>query len=467
MAYRESAELKNLDENAISPPLSRREHRHSDAYLEQEPGNRNHHDEEIRLSELAFSPPARESSKTSTNDIETLEDKECVPDEESFGSSSWNNKEPENLEDSRRQAASEPQISPPQKISKPLTDIYILSYLILFSILGTLARLGIQWITFYPSAVVTTPVLWANVGGSIIMGFLAEDQQLFRNSFAGEPDRKQTGKMKKKIPLYVGLATGFCGSLTSFSSFMRDAFLAISNDLPATMVLEHRNGIARHGGYSLEAFMAVLVTTVGLSLGGLFFGAHFALLLDPIMPTFPLSRKKWYGIDQAALFLGWGCWAGAIFVAIWPPHETWRGEAVFALVFAPIGCLLRFYTSIKLNGWKSSFPLGTFVVNVVGTAFEGMCYDLQHVSTRHVPSVMTQRMGCQVLQGVQDGFCGCLTTVSTWIAELDGLKRKQSYFYGATTVVSGITLMIAIMGSVKWSIGWIDPVCDTGYSKKY
>ncbi|KIV81269.1 hypothetical protein PV11_03466 [Exophiala sideris] len=46
------------------------------------------------------------------------------------------------------------------------TEIYIVAHLIFFSILGTLARLGLEAITQYPRAPVLTPVLWANVGGT-------------------------------------------------------------------------------------------------------------------------------------------------------------------------------------------------------------------------------------------------------------------------------------------------------------
>jgi CrcB protein len=33
-------------------------------------------------------------------------------------------------------------------------------------------------------------------------------------------------------------------------------------------------------------------------------------------------------------------------------------------------------------------------------------------------------------------------------------------------VLSGLGLMVVIMGSVRWSVGWSSPVCDTGYASK-
>ena len=137
--------------------------------------------------------------------------------------------------------------------SQRATELYTVSWLIFFSFLGTLARLGVEAITTYPNAPWSSPVLWANLGGSFALGFLSEDRNLFRNEWAGKDSENNSfhpskiskdtdsirakagaahGKVKKTIPLYVGLATGFCGSFTSFSSFIRDVFLALTNDLP-------------------------------------------------------------------------------------------------------------------------------------------------------------------------------------------------------------------------------------------
>lgn len=150
------------------------------------------------------------------------------------------------------------------------------------------------------------------------------------------------------------------------------------------------------------ALLAVIITTVALCISGLYIGAHIAIVSEPFTPSLPYTfcRKV---LDRVAVVLAWGCWLGAIFLAIWPPDkhdgppEIWRGRAIFALVFGPLGCLGRFYASLYLNGKNASFPLGTFVVNVFGTAILGMSYDLQRVPLGGV-------VGCQVLQGIEDGM---------------------------------------------------------------
>jgi hypothetical protein len=65
------------------------------------------------------------------------------------------------------------------KPSATATKVYTISYLILFAILGTLARLGLQALTFFPGALIVFSELWANFAGTVVMGFLMEDRKLF------------------------------------------------------------------------------------------------------------------------------------------------------------------------------------------------------------------------------------------------------------------------------------------------
>ncbi|KAJ5874010.1 uncharacterized protein N7529_002440 [Penicillium soppii] len=371
-----------------------------------------------------------------------------------------------------RPAAPNP-ASAPAPLSKHATHLYTVSYLIFFSFLGTLARLGLQALTFYTGAPVVTGVLWANVTGSLVMGFLSEDKNLFREEW-GEPkaeadtdaaaQNKNHKAVKKTIPLYIGLTTGFCGCCTSFSSFIRDVFLALANALPDPSLPSGADIASRNGGYSFMALVAVILLTVSLSLSALVFGAHLALALTQCTPTVPFAFTRRV-LDRIVVVLAWGCWLGAVFLAIWPPDrhdgpDVWRGRAVFALVFAPLGCLLRFYVSLYLNSRIPAFPLGTFAVNIFGTIIEGVCYDLQHVSGLGavIPAALT---GCQVLQGVMDGFCGSATTISTWVSELNGLsRRRHAYVYGVTSVVVALGFLIVIMGSLLWTHGFAEAVCE-------
>lgn len=390
----------------------------------------------------------------------------------------------------RRESLSQRQNEPPREplgseekavktVSNWTTELYTVSYLILFAILGTLARLGLQALTFYPNTPVPFSSVWPNFAGTLVIGFLAEDRRLFRferdastnNQNLAKTEKDEESALagshsvaldlaaqkrahlasKKTIPLYIGLATGFCGSLTSFSSFIRDIFLAMSNDLPMP------DGVVtpRNGGYSFLALLAVALSTISLTFSGFYMGGQLALAMESVTPSLQYSY-----IDPVAVVLAWGSWIGAVILSIIPPDrysnlgssEFWRGRATFALVFAPLGCLVRFYASARLNGRFASFPLGTFVVNVVGTAILALAWDLAHVQVGGV-------IGCQVFQGIEDGFCGCLTTVSTWVMELAVIRHRRAYIYGGVSVLSALGLTIAIMGGLRWSLGFSALLC--------
>lgn len=363
----------------------------------------------------------------------------------------------ESLSKDRKSELEEPKPSR-DKVSRLLTQFYTVSYLVLFSILGTLARLGLQALTNYPGTPVIFPSAWPNFAGSLVMGFLAEDRMLFRETQPSSPvsdeetasaAKRAHAAHKKTIPLYIGLATGFCGSLTSFSAFIRDTFLALSNDLSPSQ--------PRNGGYTFLALLAVPLTTLALSLAGLFAGAHLAIALAPAIASLSRLGVSRGFLDRIAVVLAWGCWLGAVLLSALPPagHADWRGKVTFALVFAPLGCLARFFASLQLNGRIPSFPLGTFTVNMAGTAVLAMSWALAHSN-----AAVSVVVGCQVLTGVQDGLCGCLTTVSTWVAELAALRRRHAYMYGGASILGGLVVAVAVMGGLRWSGGYEGGACE-------
>lgn len=374
------------------------------------------------------------------------------------------------------------------RLSKIVRTTCIVGYLIFFSIVGTLLRITIESLTFYPGSPVNTSVLWANVGGSFIMGFLSEDQEFFRSEDVDakipaevrQDDARRTAHLKahkKTIPLYIGLTTGLCGSLTSFSTFLRDLYLALANKLPVPIgpyadisLFAPAPATARapNGGFSFMALVAVLFTEIGLSLAGLFLGAHLAICVSPWTPSLP---QHWLRkiIDPTAVVLACLSWVAVICLVIllpgrlqedtlWSP-ELWRRPVIFSLVFAPVGCLVRFFISLKLNGRIRSFPLGTFTVNVCGTMVLGMAYSIQHASIGASSLGGGSIVGCQVLQGVMDGFCGCLTTVSTWVLELSNLRRRHAYLYGGVSVAIAFCALVVEIGSLQWTRGLATPAC--------
>ncbi|CVK94679.1 related to chromosome condensation protein (CrcB) [Fusarium proliferatum] len=335
------------------------------------------------------------------------------------------------------------------------TKLHTHSYLILFSIMGTLAREGMTALLVYPGAPVIFPTLWVNFAGCLAMGFLAEDRMLFRHEWGPdtrgtvsatdsdstdlEAAKKSHLDVKKTLPLYIGLSVGFCGSFTIFSTFVLDSFLALCNGLetPSAPTSD------RSKGYSVCAHASVVLLTVHVSLGGLFLGAHLAIFAQDIMPSLPyiFMRKV---LDPVATILAWGCWIGAILLCIYPPSDDWRGSVLFSLAFAPLGVFTRFYLAVFLNGKLPTFPLGTFAANVSGTLILAVVWDLSQILSR--PS-----LGYQLLEGVKNGYCAVVTTVSTLALELSSLQRKHAYRYGTVSFLVSFGLVVIISGSFKWT----------------
>lgn len=445
---------------------------------------------EDNLNEVAAPRPVYDPSEKSVQRHEYLENR-LVDDS---GSHLHEAKiDPAQADDAELQASgahvgARTDMSTGDRLSKIVRTTCIVGYLVLFSFVGTLLRIAIESLTFYPGSPVNTSILWANVGGSFVMGFLSEDQEIFRfeeiEAKIPEEERQDRARRaahlkahKKTIPLYIGLTTGLCGSLTSFSTFIRDVYLALANQLPVPIGSYSKISLfasapatarAPNGGFSFMALVAVLFTEIGLSLAGLFLGAHLAIGVSPWTPSLPQHWLRKF-LDPTAVILACLSWVAVIcLVILLPRHpqqdslwssELWRGPFLFALVFAPVGCLARFFLSLKLNGRIRSFPLGTFTVNLGGTMVLGMAYSIQHASIGASSLGGGSIVSCQVLQGIMDGFCGCLTTVSTWVLELSDLRRRHAYLYGGVSVIIALCALVIEIGSLQWTRGLATPAC--------
>ena len=111
----------------------------------------------------------------------------------------------------------------------------------------------------------------------------------------------------------------------------------------------------------------------------------------------------------------------------------------FAILLSPFGACLRWYLGIKYNK-KFKIPIGTFCVNIMGALLLTLLLVLSAESE-------DPRYETLVIEAMTKGFCGCLSTVSSFVAELFGLRRQTSlyipilYFF-LTVVVSQILCSI-------------------------
>jgi fluoride exporter len=96
---------------------------------------------------------------------------------------------------------------------------------------------------------------------------------------------------------------------------------------------------------------------------------------------------------------------------------------------AVIGAPLRYLTDRTVQTRHDSvFPWGTFAVNVSGSCLLGFLY--AGVRAGGVPSTVMTLLGT--------GFCGALTTYSTFSFETMRLLQSGSRFYALANVVASI-----------------------------
>jgi len=285
------------------------------------------------------------------------------------------------------------------------------------SVLGALARLGIEALVTYDGQAIF-PLAWVQAAGCFIMGFALSLKREIGDFYS---------------PLYTGITTGFCGSVTTFSSWQFDVFTAWDN-------VEHfRRSWLRT---AIDGISRILFT-IAISLSAVGFGMHFGRNCRRFLPS--LKPASLY-LRATFVFLSISIYVLTIpfYVRLSPSFRT---KATAALMFSFPGTFLRYFLSWLLNPRLKLFPAGTFTANSLGTAILAMCHVLQATSSgnRSVP--------CGILQGLIDGLCGCLTTVSTFAVEVRELKGYRAWTYVIVSVVTGQLLCLVILGPSWWSAG--------------
>ncbi|KAG0364623.1 CrcB-like protein-domain-containing protein [Gamsiella multidivaricata] len=353
--------------------------------------------------------------------------------------------------------------------------ILLPSLIVPFSILGLLIRLGLVSIETFSGQQVFA-LAWPQFIGCVLMGLFVTTRAWIEEGFVKDRSRRKGHWIGAFI--YVALSSGLCGSITTFSSWSLGVFVELINP----------SKIQRHVLQNILSGISELIVTLAVSMSGLQMGAHLgqAVLqhirteappaasvpstttpsqdtqatatkdeaqlkraptqtLDPIRP---LPPTHWTVLDAVIVSSAIIIWIGMILAAIFTPEgsqSSWR-HVVLAICFAPPGAILRWYLS-RLNPRMKKFPLGTFAANIGGSMFLAVIVCLQHSPVAGGKSALA----CQVLSGLQDGFCGCLTTISTFVLELKTLPRRSSYIYGLVSIVAAQLGMFVVLGSFVWT----------------
>jgi len=112
-------------------------------------------------------------------------------------------------------------------------------------------------------------------------------------------------------------------------------------------------------------------------------------------------------------------------------------------VGASLGALLRWVLGMKLNAVLPAIPLGTLTANLVGGYVIGLC--VAYFAAR--PDLPPQ-----VRLFLITGFCGGLTTFSTFSAEVVDLLQKGDLAAGSVAIVAHVagSLSMTLLGLATW-----------------
>ncbi|KAJ2824606.1 hypothetical protein IWW50_003254 [Coemansia erecta] len=314
----------------------------------------------------------------------------------------------------------------------------VVASLVLFSMLGVLVRIYLTRLFTYHG----TPIyalIWTQMLGCLVMGVATRTKGVL---------------LRLSPALNLGVTTGLCGSITTFSSWQLLVFTQFFNT-------------ARDGHSHFRNFlggMSVLVTTLACSVGALRMGQMLgdeARLLcgvylrhrgDTIFrvdtgmlgggpPAEGRGWREWRTTDHILSVAGTvGVCAACVVVGL----ATRTRSVSIALLFGPVGTMVRWrLAALNTKHIRCAFglPLGTFTANVVGSLVLAIVHILQ---TGVV--VRPSQASCYVLQAVADGFCGCLTTISTFVAEIHVLSSRRSIIYAVLSVVVTQAFFILIPG---------------------
>ncbi|CAH0483013.1 unnamed protein product [Peronospora belbahrii] len=129
--------------------------------------------------------------------------------------------------------------------------------------------------------------------------------------------------------------------------------------------------------------------------------------------------------------------------------DNYPSSRILALCFGPFGALLRWYLSLYNSKPKCKrFPFFTFLPNVSASCLS--CFMEIVGSIVHNNSAFAYRHFVMFGQGgIVVGFLGSLSTVSSWVYELDSLSSRRliwAYRYGLASVIISQLASVFILG---------------------
>ena len=159
-----------------------------------------------------------------------------------------------------------------------------------------------------------------------------------------------------------------------------------------------------------------------------------------------VNTLRWeLGVNSTAFFITTALliWGAIAMSGSDEPSKTYRTYFIAALL-SPFGTILRWQLS-RLNGkirnsrW-AWLPIGTFAANMIASSISAL---MQAIMLK-----IDGQLALAFVGAIQFGFAGCLSTVSTFVVEIESLMKALpqhafGYYYSLLTVGSAAILGIA------------------------
>lgn len=309
-------------------------------------------------------------------------------------------------------------------------DIMTYINVAVFAVFGCLIRIGLDRLVGSTLANIESPEsvifqsFFSNMLGSFILGLLVASS---------------LKKIPGMTPVYTGISTGLCGSITTYSKF---------NQQVSTMLI----GEASPDGQNQVIAAAQVAIGIAAPLCSLMVGKDVAHGIrkrlaanrydvggDGVRPKRRSSAARWInGLAPILLLASWGT---LLAMCIVHSDQNTVLNVCLCGVFAPFGAIIRYLLG-KFNGSSpgclsssaclKEMPLGTFLANFLGAMLIAICHVI--ITWADLTCV-----GIASLKAIQSGFLACLTTVSTFVNEIATMRSKSqilaSHGYAFLTIL--------------------------------
>ncbi|KAM2604719.1 hypothetical protein TB2_033597 [Malus domestica] len=315
-----------------------------------------------------------------------------------------------------------------------------MTHLAFFGILGVLTRYLLQKL-FGPGVVGVTSdktILYldlpSNMVGSFLMGWLGV---VFKGDISYVSDY-----------LVIGLTTGYLGSLTTFSGW-NQKMLELS--------------VEGHWVFALLGFLIGLFLAAYSIIFGVETAKGFRQILERSSVCGITSSRRRWRVDSykrhlvalvVLLLMLSSLWSiGGVLLREEFNSNSSEAQLWLGCIVGPFGVWIRWFLA-RLNGCglgKTGLlkwvPFGTLIANVSAACV------MAALST--VKKAVNTKTCNIVATGIQFGFLGCLSTVSTFIAEFNAMRDSKypwrAYAYATATICTSFGLGILIYCVPVWT----------------